>query len=128
MAYQQRGICRAKLDEFEEAIEDYTNCLELDANRPSLFLRRAELYFKLGKYEQAIADCRKAEEHAPENWKVHCQLAMIYGTSADAAIRDREKAVLEAEQAKSLSQGAWEALFALDRFRVVVKRLLGLAA
>lgn len=113
-AYRQRGICRAKLGQLPAAIQDFTRHLELDGDSPDVLLRRAEACFKVGRYHQAEMDCLEAAEQAPENWKVRCQLAMVYGTAADSEIRDGKQAVREASLANELSPGnAWECLFAL---------------
>ncbi|MDR1414745.1 MAG: tetratricopeptide repeat protein [Odoribacteraceae bacterium] len=58
--YMYRGNCYLKLDQFEEAIADYTDYIALDDRSGAVYANRGIAYFKTGKPMPACADWRKA--------------------------------------------------------------------
>jgi tetratricopeptide (TPR) repeat protein len=61
-AYLNRGLGYQTLGQFDEAIADYTTLMELDPSDAKLVLdRRAELYLKTGRFDEAWEDARRAE-------------------------------------------------------------------
>ena len=54
------------MGEYEQALADYTQALELDPEYAMAYNNRGLTYGKIGKYEQALADFNRALELEPE--------------------------------------------------------------
>ncbi|XP_078406735.1 tetratricopeptide repeat protein 1 isoform X1 [Cetorhinus maximus] len=63
--YSNRAAARMKLDNKEEAISDCTKAIELNPNYIRAILRRAELYEKTEKLEEALQDYKTIIEKDP---------------------------------------------------------------
>ena len=63
--------------------------------------RLIELLSQRGRYREAVAECRKLLETAPENVRLRNKLAWILATSPDASVRDGAKAL---EMAQALAR------------------------
>ena len=64
-AYANRGLAHSYLEDYEQAIEDFTKALELDPTRenlelPTLFLNRGFAYSNAGEVEKAFEDYGQA--------------------------------------------------------------------
>ena len=64
-AYANRGLAYSYLEDYEQAIEDFTKALELDPTRenpelPTLFLNRGFAYSNAGEVEKAFEDYGQA--------------------------------------------------------------------
>ena len=64
-AYANRGLAHSYLEDYEQAIEDFTKALELDPIRknpelPTLFLNRGFAYSNAGEIEKAFEDYGQA--------------------------------------------------------------------
>ncbi len=57
-AYYHRGIVRAELENPAAALADYNCAIEIDPRFVDPYLRRSWIYFRQGKYSEAIADCK----------------------------------------------------------------------
>eukprot|EP01119_Soliformovum_irregulare_P011632 TRINITY_DN2938_c0_g1_i4.p1 TRINITY_DN2938_c0_g1~~TRINITY_DN2938_c0_g1_i4.p1 ORF type:complete len:484 (-),score=130.44 TRINITY_DN2938_c0_g1_i4:13-1464(-) len=83
---------------YEEAINIYSECLQLEPNTSSLsstlYCNRAAAYLKLGKHQEAIDDCTKTIEIDPNYEKAYLRraAASMKMEKWDDAIRDYEKA------------------------------------
>ena len=68
--YAQRGKLYFKNNDFEKALQDYTEAIRLAPGTQNYYVMRAEIYRKMGKTTEADADELKAkgseEEHIPE--------------------------------------------------------------
>lgn len=49
-------------DEYEAAVEKYTEAISIDAEKAAYFLKRAAAFAKLGKHESALQDTKRAIE------------------------------------------------------------------
>ena len=68
MAYQGRGDALAVNGQEEQALEDYTQAIQLAPRQPVLYLRRGAAYQRLGRVEEARQDFQqvlalKAKSH-----------------------------------------------------------------
>jgi len=80
---------------YDEAIEEYTKAIELDADLAMAYVNRAVAYGNKGQYDLAIADCNKAIELDPSGALAYYNRAWAYkkqGKKAEA-IADFEKCI-----------------------------------
>jgi tetratricopeptide (TPR) repeat protein len=56
------GRCRMKLDEYDQAVEEFSASLRLEPHDPVVYRARARAYEKLNESEKAAADRKQAEE------------------------------------------------------------------
>ncbi|CAD7687828.1 unnamed protein product [Nyctereutes procyonoides] len=70
--YCNRGTVNSKLRKLDDAIEDCTNAVKLDATYIKAYLRRAQCYMDTEQYEEAVRDYEKV--YQMEKTKEHKQL------------------------------------------------------
>ena len=63
--YFYRGLNNAKLNNYEEAVEDYTKVLKYDKNNDGALNNRGIVYFEMRDYARAIKDLTAAIKIAP---------------------------------------------------------------
>jgi tetratricopeptide (TPR) repeat protein len=63
------GNAAFKQGNFDRAIELYSKCLDLDDSMTAAHANRAMAYLKVGKAEEALADCNVVLEREPGNVK-----------------------------------------------------------
>jgi tetratricopeptide (TPR) repeat protein len=66
MGKKHRGVAYADLKQFEKAIQDYNQAIELDPKYTHAFNNRGTAYIKLKQFEKAIQDYNQAIELDPE--------------------------------------------------------------
>jgi len=66
IAYHRRGTAYATRKDYDKAIADYTNALEIDPKHVSALNDRGLAYTSKGDYERAIADVTRAVELTAE--------------------------------------------------------------
>jgi tetratricopeptide (TPR) repeat protein len=103
--YLQRALAYTQLGQFERAIADYTEQIRLNASSPVAYNFRARLHARVGNYAAAIADHLRASELDPGNANTHSDLAWLWATCPDAALRNGPKAVEHARRACELTDG-----------------------
>jgi putative GTP pyrophosphokinase len=54
------GVVRLVLRQYEAAIDDFTTSIKINAFQPYCFYRRAEAYYHLEDYPEALSDCESA--------------------------------------------------------------------
>ena len=64
--YDARGFARSNLKRFSEALNDFTQALELNDHNPRVFYHRAETEAQLGEIEEAYNDIGAALELDPD--------------------------------------------------------------
>jgi putative GTP pyrophosphokinase len=62
-----RGIVRVVLEQYQEAIEDFTLSLTIHPYQSFCLFRRAQAWYHLGDFPQALADCESAITLWPES-------------------------------------------------------------
>src|SRR5437773_9621939 len=54
--YQRRAYAFAKNQQFQEAIQDYTEAIKIEAKDPRIYEQRAAVEMKMYDYDKALAD------------------------------------------------------------------------
>jgi tetratricopeptide (TPR) repeat protein len=65
--FNNRGLAYAKLKQFEKAIQDYDQAIELNPKDFNAFNNRGPAYAKLKQFEKAIQDYNQAIELNPKD-------------------------------------------------------------
>lgn len=81
--------------QLEEAIQDYTQSIELDPDLAKAYLNRGKIYYKKGELEKAIQNLNQAIEINPNLAKSYYILGKVYQikNQFDLAIRQFTKAI-----------------------------------
>ena len=66
MAYSNRGLSKANLQDYQGAIEDYTKAIELNPNYSKAYNNRGNSKLKLNQKNSACSDFNKAKELGDE--------------------------------------------------------------
>ena len=59
--YFDRALNYERVDDYENAIQDYDRAIQLDPSYASAYYNRGYSYYKLGQYQPAIQDYDKAK-------------------------------------------------------------------
>jgi tetratricopeptide (TPR) repeat protein len=109
-AYRQRGLIYTRKGDYGRAIEDYDAALALMSERgaahaesgtaDAVVYDRAQAYFRLGSYEQALADYATVLDHAPQQVEAHLNRGLTYAALGNypEALRDFNQAIVLAPQ------------------------------
>ncbi len=102
-AHYNLGVALVSAGRLEEAVRHYQRALALMPDS-------AQAHYKLGfalqsqhNFKAAISECQKSLELDPRHLPAHLGLAWLLATSPDDSLRNGEKAVELAEQAKALA-------------------------
>ena len=81
-AYANRGLAHSYLEDYEQAIKDFTTALELDPAQknpelPTLFLNRGFAYSNADEVEKAFEDYGRALKMNSEFAEVFCNRGML---------------------------------------------------
>ena len=85
--FNNRGIGYAKLGEYERAVKDYDQAIEINPDSESYFYNRAIAYNQLGQNERAIADYDEALRLMPGSFAIlynRAELHQILGNDQQA--------------------------------------------
>jgi tetratricopeptide (TPR) repeat protein len=88
--YYERGEANRRLRDFEAAIADYTQALELDPAYTDALIARAAAYYALEDFEAAIADYTRAIERDPNNPPLYLSRGSAYHELGDEANTARD--------------------------------------
>ena len=69
--YNNRGLIYAALGQYQEAIHDYNQAIELDPNHLYAYNNRGVAYAALGQYQEAIHDYNQAIELNPTDMNAY---------------------------------------------------------
>jgi len=78
-----QGLAYFHRQEYDRALDEYTEAIRLDPAFAPAYANRASVYFNKGEMEQAIADCNRALELDP-------QLVLAYANRAGAYLNQGE--------------------------------------
>ncbi|KAJ7520906.1 hypothetical protein O6H91_19G029200 [Diphasiastrum complanatum] len=98
--WSNRGSVRLSLGKFDEAEQDLTTAIRLAPNAPVPFLNRAIAYEALGRYQEAISDCKSAILNDPDEYAAWYNLGNV-----DVHVKDYPAALAAYERASTLAPG-----------------------
>jgi tetratricopeptide (TPR) repeat protein len=81
--YQGRGYAAAKNQQYQEAIQDFTEALKIKSNDPRIYEQRAAAEMKVYDYDKALADYSEASKLKPNEVRYYNYRAYIYETKED---------------------------------------------
>jgi Flp pilus assembly protein TadD len=93
IAYQGRGYAFAKNQQFQEAVQDYTEALKLKSNDPRIYEQRAAVEMKMYDYDKAVADYSELIKLKPNEVRYLNYRAYVYEVRDDLknSMADTEK-------------------------------------
>jgi tetratricopeptide (TPR) repeat protein len=93
--YQGRGYANAKSQQFQEAIQDYSEALKNKSNDPRIYEQRAAVEMKLRDYDKALADYSEVIKLKPNEVRYYNYRGYIYEVKDDLqnSMADTEKAL-----------------------------------
>lgn len=59
-AHLDRGLCHHRTKELENALQDFTQAIELQRDMYLAYVHRARVYLEQGRCAEAITDCKTA--------------------------------------------------------------------
>lgn len=91
----KESIGISPMQEYDHAVFNYTNRIELNINTVDSYNNRGLLYIRKGSYDMAISDFSKALELDPRLVDAYCNrgAAYIYKGGYEQAVRDSTKAI-----------------------------------
>jgi len=69
-----------KTEEFQKAIEKYTEAIELDGSNQVFYCNRAAAYSKLNNHYSAVEDCKRAIDMDPTYGKAYGRMGLAYSS------------------------------------------------
>ncbi len=101
-SYSRRGMHLLARKEFDKALADFKQAIQLDPQSPEMLISRAMAHYVIGDYASENADLLAAIKLDPKNFTAHNNLAWSLATAPDAQFRDGDKAVEHATKACEL--------------------------
>ncbi len=101
--YVLRGFANGRLQEFQAAQDDFAQALKLDSGGDAayaLYANRGILWFQQGKFDEAVADLRRAIRMKPKDYQPYVSLAQVYQKQGR-----RDEAVAQLDAAVALEPG-----------------------
>jgi len=91
----QNGVDAAKAGNFQNAINSFSKCIDLDDKNPIVFILRSTAYYQIKEYEKALADIYRALALDQTIYDAYEQKALIEWSMGNlqVAIADYNKAV-----------------------------------
>lgn len=92
--YVNRGAAYQKLFNYDEALNDYSEAININENNPNVYMYRGFLYYQTNEYEQALNDFNRVIEIDPENPFAYYNRGMVHlkQQNEDSACEDFHKA------------------------------------
>ncbi len=100
-----KGNEEFKLENFEKALEFYTQAIQIVRDNPILYTNRAQCYLKLKKYDEVLKDCEWALR-AKETWTK----AYILKGRALTLMKKFDQALEEFNKAKELEPNSLDSI------------------
>lgn len=110
-----------RLDDTEETVEFYQECIELDPYLTEMYVRRASVLMHLGRFAETMTDLKIASRLSPENMDVESMIALcqIRLGETEAGLKYAEELVVMAPRdLSSLYNGACSYSRALENSNV----------
>ncbi len=100
-------------DKYAEALEQFKRLTEIEPSTSENYLRMAQLYRRLGKFDQAEASLLRAKQLAPGSLEVLYNEALLYEDQGryDDAVKVLSDAIAgmksQSSSARNSSRGCW---------------------
>ena len=104
IAYERRGYALVKNQQFQDAVQDYTEAIKIKSNEPRLYEGRASAEMKIYAYDKALADYAELIKLKPKEVRYFNFRAYIY-----EAKEDNQNAMAETENALKIDPNNQEA-------------------
>ena len=93
IAYERRGFASAKNQQFQDAIQDYSEALKIKSNEPRIYEERAYAEMKIYDYDKALADYSELIKLKPNEVRYYNFRAYIYESKDDikSSIADNDQ-------------------------------------
>src|SRR5262249_26597158 len=111
IAYERRGFASAKNQQFQDAIQDYSEALKIKSNEPRIYEERAYAEMKIYDYDKAQADYYELNKLKPNEVRYYNFRAYIYESKDDikSSIADNDQ-VLKLDPNNQEAKGRKERL------------------
>ncbi|MBM3303332.1 MAG: tetratricopeptide repeat protein, partial [Deltaproteobacteria bacterium] len=109
-AYGQKGIVEKMLGKTQEALDNFTKAIEMDAGYAWAFAQRADLYSKRNEQEKALADVNRALAVSPrfgEGYRMRAWILSRMGKCKEAFEDFQKVADIKPNDAWSIQDRAW---------------------
>jgi len=90
-------------EDFDAAINAYERILSIDPEHQQAKYVLGHVYIMAKRYSKAESTLKALADENPEDFKIWNNLAWLYATAEDPAIRDGKKAVKHAQEAMTLA-------------------------
>jgi serine/threonine-protein kinase len=103
LAYLNRGLAHFELEDYQTAMNDYNQALQINPNRADIYFNRGLSRIALGEYQEAISDFNQALKLNPEDAQIYLNRGYIRMQLGDhwGSIEDFDQALrLEPSAAK----------------------------
>jgi tetratricopeptide (TPR) repeat protein len=98
--YQQRGYAAATNQQFEDAINDYSEAIKISPEDARIYEQRAAVEMKINDYDKALADYSEAVKLKPNETRYYLYRGYIYETKGDI-----KSSMADTEQVLKLEPG-----------------------
>lgn len=77
-AVLESGVNQIQKGKYTEAIESFTQAIEIDPNLSQAYYHRCSAYLETSDYQQALADCNLAIEQNRNNFEAYLNRGLVY--------------------------------------------------
>ena len=81
--YQQRGYAAATNQQFQDAVNDYSEAIKITSDDPRIYEQRAAVEMKLNDMDKALADYSEAIKLKPNEVRYYTYRSYIYEVKGD---------------------------------------------
>ena len=103
--YALRAMAHAKQGDVDRELSDYDRAVRANRSIFWIHAKRADAYFLVGDYEEALESFDAAAALSPDNASVFNNRAIIYAAAPDEELRDAQQALADAQRANALEPG-----------------------
>jgi len=98
-AYNNRGLARYDLKQYQKAIKDYDQAIKQDPSYVAAFNNRGNSYYELAEYQRALTDFKQSLQLEPNYAKAHFNRGLVYYqlNQSDLACDDFQKACAQGD-------------------------------
>ncbi|XP_055382848.1 protein unc-45 homolog B [Condylostylus longicornis] len=121
--YKNRAAAHLKKNNYEAALTDCTNSLEITPNDPKALFRRSQAYESLQKYEEAYKDAVDLWKADPNNKSVQPMLKKLHAIVQDRATENAKTST----KVKKMCEIAFDLNSPVDKRKSAMNNILVLA-